>query len=651
MQSLLRAGACFLALSVMGACRTPEASANLPRIATNDNRATAGTMRGDTLHVALTLERGRWYSASDSGTSEPMLAFAESGRAPSIPGPMLRARSGSTIRVSIENPFPDSSLTIYGLYTRPGSPDDSLRLNPGETRTVTFAAGAPGTYFYWGTRGGGPTRPPESSQLSGAFIVDPPDGPLSPDERVFVIGMWAIPRDSSGPKPWVPRDEMVINGKSWPYTERFDLETGKPVHWRWVNATEDAHPMHLHGFYFTVHSRGDWSADTAFAPDDGRVVVTELMRPGGTMAMSFTPATAGNWLFHCHFAFHVSHFLSLDKIPDPDDPGAPDAVDHSVHGMRGLILGLKVRDPKNPGATADGSSPAPDTTNESVRRRMRLTAIAVPERFGKQEGFTYVIGKSRVSASESMHGPTLMLRRNEPVSITVVNALRAPTAVHWHGIEMEDSYSDGVPGWSGMEPRLAPVIAPRDSFDARFTPPRAGTFIYHSHSNEGYQISGGLYGALLVVDPDVPFDTLTERVIVIGADPPPDQQSPPGGRVNGSLTPAPLALYQDVRHRLRLVSINPDFRVLVRLMNGDRVLEWRPVAKDGADLPATQAISQAASVVMGPGETIDVVYAPPRTSTDSLRLLVEAELGGWSVTMPVRVLQHNGKREVGNGKR
>ena len=45
-------------------------------------------------------------------------------------------------------------------------------------------------------------------------------------------------------------------------------------------------------------------------------------------------------------------------------------------------------------------------------------------------------------------GPVLVLTRGEPVEITLVNRMTEPTAIHWHGIELE-SYDDGVPGWGG----------------------------------------------------------------------------------------------------------------------------------------------------------------------------------------------------------
>ncbi len=41
-------------------------------------------------------------------------------------------------------------------------------------------------------------------------------------------------------------------------------------------------------------------------------------------------------------------------------------------------------------------------------------------------------------AADSVPTPSspLMLRRGEPVSVTIVNHTRAPTGVHWHGIEL-----------------------------------------------------------------------------------------------------------------------------------------------------------------------------------------------------------------------
>jgi len=59
-----------------------------------------------------------------------------------------------------------------------------------------------------------------------------------------------------------------------------------------------------------------------------------------------------------------------------------------------------------------------------------------------------------------------MLQGRGFIEIEVVNKLKEPTAIHWHGIELE-SYYDGVPGWTGSGNQITPVIAPGNSFVAR----------------------------------------------------------------------------------------------------------------------------------------------------------------------------------------
>ena len=95
------------------------------------------------------------------------------------------------------------------------------------------------------------------------------------------------------------------------------------------------------------------------------------------------------------------------------------------------------------------------------------------------------------------------------------NELPEATAIHWHGIEL-DSYYDGVPGWGGDGVSTTPAIEPGGRFVARFTPPRAGTFIYHTHSHDLRQLASGLYGAIVVVDPAQAFDATRDHVVVLG---------------------------------------------------------------------------------------------------------------------------------------
>jgi len=72
---------------------------------------------------------------------------------------------------------------------------------------------------------------------------------------------------------------------------------------------------------------------------------------------------------------------------------------------------------------------------------------------------------------------------------------------------------------------------------------------------------------------------------------------------------------------LRLAGITPVQTVRVRLMDGTSVTTWRPLAKDGADLPAAATIDRAAELQLSPGETYDFTITPNRPGT--LRLEVE----------------------------
>ena len=96
-----------------------------------------------------------------------------------------------------------------------------------------------------------------------------------------------------------------------------------------------------------------------------------------------------------------------------------------------------------------------------------------------------------------------------------MNHLTESTAIHWHGIEL-DSYYDGVHGFSGWIAASTPMIEPGGTFVVRFTPPRAGTFIYHTHLHDYRQLSSGLYGPIVVTDTDETFDPATDHVIVLG---------------------------------------------------------------------------------------------------------------------------------------
>jgi FtsP/CotA-like multicopper oxidase with cupredoxin domain len=549
----------------------------------NDNRIPAGRLASGVLRLDLEVRMGRWYPEADGSASLTLPVLAEVGRAPQIPAPLIRVPTGTVVEISVRNDLPDSQVVVRGLHARPGTAD-TLIVAPGERRTVRFTAGPPGTYAYgaWtGPDGGtslarGVPPPPESGrerdQMTGAFVIDSAGARV--DDRIFVMNIWGDPVGDTG-----YTNAVAINGKAWPYAERVLLTVGDSARWRWVNGTGRNHPMHLHGFYFRIDSRGTFRSDTIYAAGARRLAVTENLMPGESMSITWSPAEPGNWLFHCHIAFHA--------IPDAARFDRSVHVDHDVDHMAGLVLGIHVAPP--PGWR---SAPRPDP------RRVRFVVEELPARRDTSRTVGVGIADGAGEARAVSPGPVLVLTRGRPTDVTVVNRLSETTAIHWHGLELE-SWSDGVAGWSGMDPRVAPPVAPGDSFVARLTMPRAGTFIYHTHIHDVGQITAGLYGPIVVLPPGAALDPETDHLFTAGWD---DERIV----VNGDTTEAPLAWAGGRPHRLRFINIGPAQRLRFSVERDSGVYaRWRPLAKDGADLPAFQAAETRSTEILDVGETLD----------------------------------------------
>jgi FtsP/CotA-like multicopper oxidase with cupredoxin domain len=218
---------------------------------------------------------------------------------------------------------------------------------------------------------------------------------------------------------------------------------------------------------------------------------------------------------------------------------------------------------------------------------------------------------ARPPAADSIEtqGSVLVLTRGQPTDIVVVNRLSEPTAIHWHGIELE-SYSDGVAGWSGTGDRLAPSVMPGDSFTARLTLPRAETFMYHTHLNDIEQLISGLYSGIVVLEPGKRFDARRDHLFVTGWDGETRLPQPPHLIINGDSLPGPLLLAAGVVHRLRFVNIAPAGLIRYAIYRDTSLVTWRRLAKDGADLPPAQSIRTPSTMLIAVGETYDFEFTP-----------------------------------------
>lgn len=581
--------------------------ASLPPIESNDNTREAGTRADGVLSVTLEAKTGELWPEGPRNPSLTVYAFGEEGRPLQAPGPQIRVRAGTPIRVTVRNSLP-KRMMVRGLNARPGL--DSIDLAPGEVKEVRFTPQKPGTFYYWGRTEGRRSGFGfwNDGQLAGALIVDSA-GPRRP-ERVMVITNWGDLSDTARVQTSV-QTHMFVNGLSWPYTERMNQSVGDSVFWRVINTTSAPHPMHLHGFYYSVLSKGTENSDTVYAPADRRTVVTESMASRSTMTMSWTPTRPGNWLFHCHLIAHISADSRLGDVATARAQFTHGMHSHAVEGMAGLVTGIHVSPGNDYHAAAPSRLPA---------QKLHVFANRRDFVFGGNPGYSFILQRgSRMPSRDSIRipGSPIVLTRGVPYEIAVTNRTPEMVSIHWHGIELQ-SYFDGVGDWSGMGGQVAPPIMPGKTFVVKFTPDRAGTFIYHTHSNEDMELASGLYGPLLILEPGEKYDAESDRLILLAAGGPKEDATP---LINGSARPAPMQFTTGHTYRIRLINISPSDGKLVRLLADTTVQQWRAFAKDGATLPQNQAVIRPAIVLLNPGETYDYEFSPAMPRTLSLEVV------------------------------
>ncbi len=209
-------------------------------------------------------------------------------------------------------------------------------------------------------------------------------------------------------------------------------------------------------------------------------------------------------------------------------------------------------------------------------------------------------------------GPLIRAKVGDRVRVHFKNSLPEPTSIHWHGLRIPTAM-DGVP-----EHGQAPV-PPGATFDYEFTLPDAGTFWYHPHFASSAQVGNGLYGPLIVDDPNEPPGLGDESVLVLSdialnpdgtlipADAGGDATLLAGGEgslllVNGRVQPT-LRVEDGVRQRLRLVNA-------AKSRYFDLALDGHELLRIGGDGGLAAAPERTPSLLLVPGERADVLVTP-----------------------------------------
>ena len=243
------------------------------------------------------------------------------------------------------------------------------------------------------------------------------------------------------------------------------------MRWRWINATDENHPLHLHGHYFLIEAMGDQEHWVELPVSRRRRAATQVLPSGSAFTLSWLPERVGKWLFHCHVLFHTSPELRQT----PEIPGTHHEEHDASRHMAGLVLGITVIQPRKMPIAVSALQP----------RRLRLV---VGQRQGVQfhglPGLGYELaeaGDHRVDGPGvfTSPGPPIVLTRGQPVEIAVENRLPQSTSVHWHGIELE-SYYDGVPGGEAKAANDSAHSPGRNFHRTLYTSARGNIYVPHS---------------------------------------------------------------------------------------------------------------------------------------------------------------------------
>ncbi|KAK0745162.1 multicopper oxidase-domain-containing protein [Apiosordaria backusii] len=148
---------------------------------------------------------------------------------------------------------------------------------------------------------------------------------------------------------------------------------------------------------------------------------------------------------------------------------------------------------------------------ESGKQRMREYEFNITHGWAAPSG----VRKKMVLVNGQSPGPLIEVNTGDTVRVRVNNHLPdESTTIHWHGIHQRNTtWMDGVAGISQCG------IPPGKSFTYEYQIiDQRGTFWYHAHSKVQY--TDGLYGPIVVHDPDerLPPDTemTDERIIFMG---------------------------------------------------------------------------------------------------------------------------------------
>lgn len=205
---------------------------------------------------------------------------------------------GHRLRVVASDGFPVEPVVVDSLVLGMGERFDVLvEAGDGAFPVLAVPVGKPGTPAFAVLRtGSGQTPKPARPQRAGRLLqyrdLVPEESvrmPAREPDRTLTMDL----RMEDGGRAW------VINGRRFPDHEPLDLQQGERVRLEFVNRTMMFHPMHVHGHTFGVVGNGVEPGAPGLRKDTVNVL------PMQRLTVDFDADNPGQWLTHCHNAYHA----------------------------------------------------------------------------------------------------------------------------------------------------------------------------------------------------------------------------------------------------------------------------------------------------------------------------------------------------------
>ncbi len=191
-------------------------------------------------------------------------------------------------------------------------------------------------------------------------------------------------------------------------------------------------------------------------------------------------------------------------------------------------------------------------------------------------------------------GPTIRVTQGDRVRVNFTNNMNETTGVHFHGVQFDDFFQDGIP-FVTQKP-----ITPGETYTYEFTANDAGSLMYHSHHNATDQVGRGLLGAFIVDPKNDPVKYDREYIWI-------SNDSIGGYTINGHGFPATVPVLAASGETVRIRFMNEGIMMHPWHVHG---YVMKVIERDGR--PLGRAAFECDTLGVNPGERYDALITVDR---------------------------------------